>query len=131
MKRFKNIIIVLAIVAGVVIIIGALFVNKAETGLKKLKETKIENIDLSQLKDGIYKGKYDSFPVSAEVNVKIENHVITEIELIKHNNGKGQAAEIIPSKVVEAQSLEVDAISGATYSSMVILKAIENALKLY
>jgi len=32
--------------------------------------------------------------------------------------------------VVEAQTLEVDAISGATYSSKVILKAIENALNI-
>ncbi|GAI95081.1 unnamed protein product, partial [marine sediment metagenome] len=31
-------------------------------------------------------------------------------------------------KVVEAQTLQVDAVSGATYSSKVILKAIENAL---
>jgi uncharacterized protein with FMN-binding domain len=30
---------------------------------------------------------------------------------------------------VGAQTLEVDAVTGATYSSKVILKAIENALK--
>ena len=56
-------------------------------------------------------------------------HMIKEIELKKHDNGQGFPAEIIPGKVVEAQSLEVDIVSGATYSSKVILKAIENALK--
>jgi uncharacterized protein with FMN-binding domain len=33
-------------------------------------------------------------------------------------------------KVVKAQSLQIDIVSGATVSSMVILKSIENALKL-
>ncbi len=58
----------------------------------------------------------------------VKNHQITEIELVKHKSGRGAPAEIIPSKVVEAQTLQVDAVSGATYSSKVILKAIENAL---
>jgi uncharacterized protein with FMN-binding domain len=31
--------------------------------------------------------------------------------------------------VIEAQSLSVDAVSGSTYSSKVVLKAIELALK--
>ncbi|TYB94365.1 MAG: FMN-binding protein, partial [Kosmotoga sp.] len=51
-----------------------------------------------------------------------------DIELIEHNHGRGEAAEVIPEKVVEAQSLKVDIITSATYSSKVILKAIENAL---
>jgi uncharacterized protein with FMN-binding domain len=60
--------------------------------------------------------------------VTVREHKITEIVLVKHENGKGTAAEIIPNKVVEAQSLDVELISGATYSSKVMLKAIENAL---
>jgi uncharacterized protein with FMN-binding domain len=59
---------------------------------------------------------------------KKHNHKIEYIELVKHKNGRGGPAEIIPIKVVEAQSLDVDIVSGATSSSKVILKAIENAL---
>ncbi|MBA7580983.1 hypothetical protein ES708_22882 [subsurface metagenome] len=54
--------------------------------------------------------------------------IIAGIELVKHRSGQGAPAEMIASKVVEAQTLEVDVVSGATYSSKVILKAIENAL---
>ncbi len=49
------------------------------------------------------------------------------IELLKHTHGQGGAAEAIPGKVIEAQTLQVDTISSATYSSKVILKAIEQA----
>ena len=62
------------------------------------------------------------------MKVFVKDHKIERIELVKHRNGKGAPAEAITGKVVEAQSLQVDAISGATYSSKVILQAIENAL---
>jgi uncharacterized protein with FMN-binding domain len=50
-------------------------------------------------------------------------------DLVKHRNGRGAAAEAITGKVISAQSLKVDTISGATMSSKVILLAIESALK--
>ena len=117
----------------VVIIIGAyfgikLYIKSIESNLDKLKDLKISNVDISEAADGTYASSYKAFPIIAEVKVTIKNHKITGIELVKHRTGQGAPAEIITSKVVEAQTLEVDAISGATYSSKVILKAIENAL---
>ena len=97
--------------------------------LEKLANAAIRDIDITALADGIYTGGYSMFPVSAEVRVTVKGQRITGIELLEHNNGRGAPAEVIPSCVVEAQSLDVDAVSGATYSSKVILKAIENALE--
>ena len=54
---------------------------------------------------------------------------ISSIELVKHIHSRGSQAEAIIDKVIEAQSLDVDAISGSTYISMVILRAIEDALR--
>jgi len=85
-------------------------------------------VDISKVGDRTYTGSYKAFPIIAEVKLIVKNHEITVIELLKHKSGQGAPAEIIASKVVEAQTLEVDAISGATYSSRVILKTIENAL---
>jgi uncharacterized protein with FMN-binding domain len=113
----------------VVLFIIILFsINNMQKSLSKLDKLTIENINLSNAKDGTYNGSYGVFPVSAEVNVTIKNNKIVNIELLKHNNGKGESAEILTEKVVENQSLEVDIVSGATYSSKVILKSIENAL---
>jgi uncharacterized protein with FMN-binding domain len=39
------------------------------------------------------------------------------------------AAEVLADEVVARQTIEIDAVSGATYSSMAILKAGENALR--
>ncbi|MGD9567751.1 MAG: FMN-binding protein [Sedimentibacter sp.] len=68
--------------------------------------------------------------MSVEVNVYIRNHEIKDINIIKHTNGQGGSAEKITELILQSQSLKVDAISGATYSSKVIIKAVENALKL-
>jgi uncharacterized protein with FMN-binding domain len=118
------------IFAVVVVVLLAIWGTMAyiQTNLKQLSDLTIAKVDLSKKDDGIYGGSYKSFPVAAEVLVTISNHRIAEIDLVKHSNGQGSGAEIIPGKVVEAQSLEVDIVSGATYSSKVILKAIEAAL---
>lgn len=128
MKRKRVLLIVLLIAAGVAIAAMGIMAY-TEKNLEKLVATTIGDIDVTTLEDGVYTGSYSSFPVSAEVSVTVKDQRITGIELVKHNNGKGAPAEVIPGRVVEAQSLNVDGVSGATYSSKVILKAIENALE--
>ncbi|MTI69007.1 MAG: FMN-binding protein [Firmicutes bacterium] len=101
-------------------------VNEAE---KAASDIEIMNIDIKNIKNGTYIGEYKmSSLVSAKVEVTIKDNKIKDIKLLEHNNGKGKEAEKIPSKVIKKQSLEVDTISGATISSKVILKSIENAL---
>ena len=85
-------------------------------------------LDLSFVPDGAYLGAASNGIIAAEVKVSVVQHHITEIDLISHRTGMGQEAEAILPRVVEQQSLQVDAISGATLSSSTILKAIENAL---
>lgn len=112
----------------VLILTGAGVYAYLQRSLDQLVDMPISEIDLTEVEDGTYIGSYAKFPVDAKVKVTVKDHRITAIDLIEHGNGKGAPAEVVPGKVVEAQSLDVDAVSGATYSSKVILKAIENAL---
>jgi uncharacterized protein with FMN-binding domain len=89
----------------------------------------ISNVNLKSVPNGIYKGSYDAIMIAADVSVSVQNHTIKSITLLRHKNERGKKAEVIVNKVVAAQSLKVDTISGATNSSKVILKAIENALE--
>ena len=41
----------------------------------------------------------------------------------------GKKAENIVSRIINRQSLDVDVVSGATISSIAIIKAVENALE--
>jgi uncharacterized protein with FMN-binding domain len=126
-KHYVILPIVLLVVVGGFLGVKAMLA-RTESNLESLKYMEIAQIDLSIIEDGVYTGSYSAFPVAAEVSVTVKDHVITAIELVKHENGQGAPAEVIPGRVVESQSLQVDSVSGATYSSRVILKAIENAL---
>jgi len=95
---------------------------------KIVSEIKIQNPDLSTIEHGVYRGFFDAILVAADVSVTVEGNRIESIKIEKHKNEKGKSAEAITDRVIAEQSIEVDAISGATNSSKVILKAIENAL---
>lgn len=129
MKKKRTI--VLAVILGVIlisVIAGTKIMANIEDNLNQLAETKVENVDLNKIQDGTYDGSYKVFPITVKVEVIVRDQKISDIKLVEHDNGKGKPAEVILESVIRAQSLNVDTISGATYSSKVILKAIENAL---
>ena len=125
MKRVGLVIVILLIAVGVMFFT---LIKKSDKNFEELMAMPMQKIDLSKLSDGNYKGAYSVFPVDVEVTVELSAHEIVNITIDKHVNGKGKPAEVIVNSVMEQQSLEVDMISGATYSSKVILKAIEDAL---
>lgn len=84
--------------------------------------------NLQQITDGIYPGSCDNGLVTVRVEVVVKSNTILEVRLLEHTNGLGGDAEVITNTVVQRQSVEIDAISGATMSSKTILKAVENAL---
>lgn len=114
-------------VAVIAILILAIALT-VRMNLPKPVESLDTAFDLSQIADGTYSGYCDNGLVTAEVKITIQNNTITKVELVEHQNGLGSGAETIVDAVVEQQSVEVDAISGATASSQTILKAIENGL---
>jgi uncharacterized protein with FMN-binding domain len=86
-------------------------------------------VDHQNLTDGIYEGSYRRGPMKARVKVTIENQRISSIDLLEHDTWKGKEAEkIIPDRIIQEQSTEVNAVSGATMSSHVIMNAVQNAV---
>ena len=126
-KRTRILLIILLVLALALAGAGILF-SRIEENLKALGQIPLAAIDPGSLKDGDYSGSYAAFPVSASVRVSIKDGVITGIKLEKHTHGQGAAAEVLPEQVLAAQSLQVDSVAGATYSSKVILLAIQDAL---
>ena len=67
--------------------------------------------------------------IYARVQVTVKSEKIEDISLLEHRTEKGRPAEVIVDKMVAEQTTKVDAVSGATNSSKVIMKAVENALE--
>jgi len=127
--RKRRLLLAFLVLLILLIAIGVLKVKSSlERDLATLAAITITDVDVSQLSAGVYDGEFRTVPVSARVLVTLADSGIQKIDLLEHNNGQGKPAEAILQEVVEQQSLAVDVIAGATYSSKVILKAIEDAL---
>lgn len=96
--------------------------------LLRPQRLEIGTIDLHAIQDGDYIGVCQNKILFAVVKVKVQDHKLADIEIVEHKASYMEQAERVAGAVCSAQSLEVDAITGATLTSDTVLKAIENAL---
>lgn len=96
---------------------------------KAVSEIDISNVELSDVSDGTYIGECNVGYIYAKVEVKVENGQIENVTLLEHRTERGKPAEVIVNQIVEKQAVKVDAVSSATNSSKVIMKAVEKALE--
>ena len=81
--------------------------------------------------DGTYKGSGNGFRGKTEVTVTVESGVITDITIDSYNDDKEffqKAKSGVIADIIKSQSTDVDAVSGATFSSNGIIEAVKNAL---
>ena len=89
-------------------------------------------IDITTIPDGVYTGEGKGLMPGIKVEVTVEGGKITNIEVLAGEDTPeyfNQAKAQIPKRIVEQQELEVDAASGATFSSKGIMEAVRNALQ--
>lgn len=113
----------------IVLIGGAVYLKNVADYKQAEKETTFDEINISDVSDGVYIGEYDVNFIYAKVEVTVQNGEITDIIILEHRHEHGKAAETVINEIVDEQRIDVDAVSGATNSSIVIKKAVENALK--
>lgn len=80
---------------------------------------------------GVYVGESVGFGGAMEVSVTVDSDRILSIDITKSSETEGIgsiAVSQLPEKIVSAQSLAVDVVSGCTLSSNAIIAAVENAL---
>lgn len=122
MKKGKRVLLVLL---AVLLVLGvAVFL-----ALPRPVTVEEPNPDLSALADGQYTSSCENGFVAATVRVTVAGGAIEKVEILEHRNGLGAPAEGVADAVTAGQSLDVDAVAGATFSSKTILKAVENALQ--
>lgn len=90
-------------------------------------------LDISSIPDGVYTGTGTNLHGEIEVQVTVQSGKIAALEVTEgtQKNLFSTIEEVngFLQSIVEAQSLDVDVISGATTESQAIVGAITNALK--
>ncbi len=128
-SKKKTVLFVIVFLLIVGFVLGILYLKSVADYKQAVRETTFEDINISDIPDGVYVGEYDVDFIYAKVEVTVQNGEITNINILEHRHERGKTAEVITDSIVDEQKIDVDAISGATNSSTVIKKAVENALK--
>ena len=125
MKKSKRVVYIVCVAFVLLLVIGIIAGGIIATRVNNLL---IQTPDLFEITDGKYIGEYSVLPVHVRIEVTVEHHQITDVDILQQENGLDSPAERIIDDVIKNQSLDVDVMSGVTVSSKCILKSIENAL---
>jgi uncharacterized protein with FMN-binding domain len=128
----RRVLLVLLVLLGAAALIyafwGRPYLNSMQEALEALSDLPVDVLEVSDSDDGIYQGSFAAGPIAVVLQVRMAEHRIDEITIGKHEQGRGKAAEKITEQIISQQSLQVDTIAGATYSSQVIVHAVQDAL---
>ena len=114
-KKFKRNILVLLILSLVFIFVGCGSEDAAEA---------VYNA-------GTYSATKKGMNGDVVVSVTVNENKIEEVVVVEHSETAGisdPAIEKLPQDIVEAQSVEVDSVTGATMTSKAIKEAVTDAL---
>jgi len=126
----KKIGIVIGIIVVVIVCALGAFYFRAQSMVSDLKAqyAGIKPVDLRKINDGVYAGSFGDFLVAVKVNVTVKRHRIDEVKIVEQKCGPGYEALGTVDRIVKAQSPKVDAVTGASGSSLCIMIAVNRAL---
>ncbi len=88
-------------------------------------------VNISEVPDGVYRGSDQGFMGPILVEVEVSGGEIVDIEVLEQDETPTYFIEsypLIPERIIEEQSLDIDTQTGATASAEGIVSAVEDAL---
>ena len=117
------------IISGIVIVVLCGLFFAVTFGMGDIQNKKVEDIDFSQVADGEYTG---TMPVSRWTNtvkVTVKDKKIIAIEVVNDMRSGSDVKKTVFDTVIATQSLDVDAVSGASVTTKAYVLSIQDALK--
>ena len=110
-----------------------LAVEDAKVAEIEVAETSVpENVESESIyQDGIYQGEGKGFKGYITMEVEVESGEITRVEVVDHQDDRkwfNRANGVVPQSIIDAQSTDVDTVSGATYTSLGMIDGAQEAL---
>lgn len=127
MKRIGKMLLVIGCILGIAVCgLGLAMQKQVSRMYEQLDAATV--VALDHVADGTYEGTAETPLVKVTVAVTVENHTLKDIQLLRHENGKGTPAEAMLPEMLRQNTSEVDTVSGATMSSKAIRAAVRDAL---
>ncbi|MCX7029984.1 MAG: FMN-binding protein [Spirochaetes bacterium] len=120
-------ILVLGALVAAAAVFGARFSASQSRFAAIIADSAPAGASFASLEDGTRLATVSEGEVSATVEITVAGGSVTGLRLVEGTNVEQSVADVVFAAVEESQSSAVDAVSGATASSNVLLKAIEEA----
>lgn len=118
---------IVLIVVGVIVAVLLAGLFGATRGLKDIRKLEIGEVDLSSLTDGVYEGSYRKTRWNYNVRLTVHDGRINDVQFIEKPDD-GEFSDKAAQALLDAQSVAIDTVSGASINTRAFRKAVENAL---
>ena len=105
--------------------------NNAGSAGQGTTQTPVASVPADGYKDGIYEGSGTGFGGTIRVRVTVSGGKLAAIDILEASGETASyfaSAQGVISRMIAGNTPNVDAVSGATYSSNGIIQAVQNAL---
>jgi uncharacterized protein with FMN-binding domain len=117
-------------VAALLLVAGSIAAICMESAqLRSFQQMQISHVEPAFIRDGVYRGAASDGSFTYEVDVTVKGKTVVAVTAVSNRTSPyARYAEGVFGRVLNNQSPAVDAITRATTSSKMLLKAVENAL---
>ena len=119
---------ILAVIAVLFLMAGGWILARRRANITEAAKLPFYNVELSEVEDGEYYGKtYTSF-LHLQLKVFVQNHTITNIDVIESEGIDSETAKPILQDMIAQNKVVVKAIKGAELGSLVYISCVDGAL---
>lgn len=118
------------IIVGVVAVLALVSFVFGSMGIDHIKKMVINEVDLSKVPDGIYKGTFHKTRWNYDVEINVKDNKIVSIKNTSKlpSSSQQKLVDGAVKAMLAKQSVKIDVVSGATINTKAFQKAVENAL---
>ncbi len=119
------------IIIGSIIGLGLIMLIAASAGMGSIKKMDIETVELADVSDGTYTGRFKKSRWDYSVEVTVSNRKIINVEPLNVPSDKMSREFFAEASaaVEERQSTDIDVVGGATVNTKAFRQAVANGLK--
>ena len=119
---------ILAVIAVLFLMAGGWILARRRANITEAAKLPFYNVELSEVEDGEYYGKtYTSF-LHLQLKVFVQNHTITNIEVIESEGIDSETAKPILQDMIAQNKVVVKAIKGAELGSLVYISCVDGGV---
>ena len=119
---------ILAVIAVLFLMAGGWLLARRRANITEAAKLPFYNVELSEVEDGEYYGKTYTTFLHLQLKVFVQNHTITNIEVIEAEGIDSETAKPILQDMIAQNKVVVKAIKGAELGSLVYISCVDGAL---